>query len=299
MRNGLRVAAATALCAATVGVAAAAESTVHVPKLVGKPRTHAEALLAERGLRYKQVAPSARYELPAGVDGTGDALTVVPEGQTPDRIVTGQDLPPGTPRLPGDRVEFSTSPLPAGNDRGPYPVELARTSLAGDGRSLTVRLANTPFSDACRPLDHVDVAPRKRYVLVTPYVNLTDDGGECVRRRRTVSLELGQAAAGRPFVERVPTPPRDNLFDVRARPWTRARLESGGRYAVVYFWGGLGCDVLSHATVTPRGEHRAALTLFSGNASKSGVCPAVAVYYMTLVRIPDALVGRRVVDGGR
>jgi hypothetical protein len=268
-----------------------------VPNLVGKPRTEAETLLAQQQLRYKPRRPSSRYELPQGVLGLGDTLTVVPEEQAPDRLVTGQDRPPGTFAGSGSRVEFSTSPHPPGKNRRPAAIEIARTSLASDGRSLAVGLAPSLFVDSCRPLDHVDIAPRDRFVLVTPYVNVTDEAGSCVRRTRTVSLALRRATGGRPVVERVPVPPRDGLFHVRSVRWERVRLESAGRYAVAYFRPADGCYTYSHATVKPRGQ-RAALTIYAGTTSE-GTClgPVFVPRYLVLVRIPDSLVGRPIVDG--
>jgi hypothetical protein len=283
--------AAAALTAASVAIAASG-----APNLVGKPRTQAEALLAEQGLRYKPRRPSSRYELPKGVLGIGDALTVVPEEQSPDRLVTGQDTPPGT-GVPGAPVFFSTSPRPPGSNRRPVQIEIARTSLASDDRSLVVGLASAKWADSCRPLDHVDVAPRDRFVLVTPYVNVTDEAGPCVQRRRTVSLVLHRNAGGKPIVERRPLPPRDNLFHVASTPWERVRLESAGRYAVVYFSPPSGCHTYSHATVTPRGQ-KAVLTIYSGTSGENpSFCAIVTWRNLVLVRIPDSLVGRPIVDG--
>jgi hypothetical protein len=297
MRTGPRIAALTLLSAVTVGAAAAQPPSAVVPNLVGTKRTQAETLLAQRKLRYKPARPSSRYELPAGATGTGDALAVVPEEQSPDRVVTGQDVPPGTPRWPGDRVEFSTSPLPAGSHRTPFPIELAATKVDTGGRALTVGLAPGEWADSCRPLDHVDVAPRARYLLLTPYVNVTDEAGPCASRARSVSLTLRRKLAGKPIVERDPQPPLDGLHHVAAVPWERVRLASLGHYAVTYFRGPDGCAVYSHATVTPRGS-QAALTVFTGTTSESpNFCPLGRPRQLVLVRIPDMLVGRPLVDG--
>jgi hypothetical protein len=294
------VLAGVLVAAVAAGGAAGADNWVRVPKLEGKSRTHAEGLLQQRGLRYKRRAPSARYELPAGVDGTGDELSVVPEDEAPNRTVTGQEVDPGTRRPRGSVVQFSTSPLPSGHDRTPWATELESTTTGPGQHAITVSLARDGYSSSCRPLDHVDVAPRRHWILVMPFVNLTDGGGPCVTRRRTVSLDLGTGPGGKPILEDNPTPPRHNLFDVAASRWERVRLEADGRYAVVYFWGGLGCNIYSHAKVRPKGE-KAALTLYDGNPRKGHdvVCPAVAVRYMALVRIPHALIGRPIVDGAK
>jgi hypothetical protein len=292
----LTVAAAVALAAVSV---AAAETGPTVPNLIGKPRRQAEALLAQRNLLYKPRRPSSRYELPQGALGVGDALTVVPEEQSPDRLVTGQDLPPGTFARTGEQVDFSTSPRPPGSNRRPVPIEIARTSLGSDGRSLTVGLATGQLADSCRPLDHVDVAPRPEYVLVTPYVNVTDEAGACVRRARTTTMVLRRKTGGKPIVERAPVPSRDNLFHVASVPWNRVRLESAGRYAVAYFQSRDGCGVYSHATVTPRGQD-AALTIYDGTSSENpSFCPIGSPRYLVLVPIPQTLVGRAIVDGSK
>ena len=298
VRTGPRLAfALLTAAAATAGVAAAEPASITVPNLAGKPRTQAEALLTDRRLLYKPRRPSSRYELPAGVLGVGNALTVLPEEQTPDRLVTGQDTPAGIKTWPGRKVEFATNPRPAGDNRMPLPIELAQASLAADGRSLTIGLADGPYADACRPLDHVDVAPRTSFEIVRPFVNVTDGAGACVRRTRTVSLELRRKVSPRPIVEREPDAPRDGLYHVESVPWERARVDPGGRHAVVYFWGNSGCSVYSHATVEPRGD-KAAITTFVGTATENPVfCPLLSRRFIVLAAIPPELAGRKVVDG--
>src|SRR5918911_1505478 len=97
------------------------------------------------------------------------------------------------PNLVGTKRTQAETPLPPRKLRHkpprPHPrYELAATKVDTGGRALTVGLAPGEWADSCRPLDHVDVAPRARYLLLTPYVNVTDEAGPCASRARSVAL---------------------------------------------------------------------------------------------------------------
>ena len=171
---------------------------VRVPRLVGLGRGEAFGRLRAAGLRPSTYAGARRYE--PNRDGLARRVTLVPAGLAGPRRVTVQGLRPWVPV--GSPVAFGTQPAP-----GRY--RFVRGLFGGDiewVRSMTARgrrLALELIGGDCDPIDHVDVAMRRRWVLLVPYVI---GGRGCGRRDfvRRAELRLPESLAGRP----VPSGPR-------------------------------------------------------------------------------------------
>ena len=267
---------------------------VLVPRLVGRTRGEALARLREAGLRPAIYSGAIRYE-PRG-SGLERRLTLSRAALAGPRRVTIQDGFPSRVRLPwASPVVFGTQPAP-GRYRflsalGGGELERLRSVEAGPGgHKLVLGL----IRGACDPLDHVDVALRERWVLLMPFVIA---GRSCGRRnRQSAELRLPEPLAGRPVVERAPNEPDPSLVNQHPAPFDAVRPSPDGRTAVVFYTYGV-CESLAGSRVA---EHRRTVevTLLQGNHGSGQVCPAIALFGLTLVRLPSPLGTRRIVDGG-
>jgi hypothetical protein len=267
---------------------------VLVPKLVGLTARRASARLRRAGLRPAAHRGGIRYE-PAG-DGLGRSLELEPGHASGPRRVTLQDGFPTRTRLAwGSPVAFGTQPAP-GRYRfiralgGGEPERLDSVAVGRDGRRLTLGVTG----GECDPLDHVDVAPRKRWVLLVPFVI---GGRACSRRdyERHAELRLPERLAGRPVLERPPDVPDSSLVNQHATAFDAARPSPDGRTVVVFYTYG-GCDSLAGIRVAER-PGAVEITLLQGDSGSGLACAEIARAGLALVRLPSPLGGGRIVDG--
>ena len=282
------IAAAAAALLASVALAGG-DRVRRAPDIEGKKRTEAERILRRHGLRWKPRAPSARLEPPAGADPRAKRVPVVHERLVPDRRVTNQDPAPGGDVEPGDEVWFGTSPLPPGRGKFTYPDHLTGDRVRGRRIVLVTKRIG------CTPLDHVDVAPRRRWLIATPFFTSTNSYSDsCRNRRRSITFELDRRVGRKPVIEGPPARPRRRLHRVEGGGWDRVRLTGRGRWAAVYFTTGA-CSRYAGARFRRRGR-AAELTILRGDPHRGeGLCILIAYRELTLVRIPDDLVGRPIV----
>lgn len=278
-----------------VGAGECEDPQVLVPRVVGRGRGEAAARLRRAGLRPATYSGAIRYE-PVG-SGLRRRLKLVRASLAEPRTVTIQDGFPSRIRLPwGSPVAFGTQPAPGRFRfvRGLSGGDIERLHSVRVGRRdrhLTLGLTG----GACDPLDHVDVAVRARWVLLMPFVI---GGRGCERRvRQSAELRLPEPLGGRPVLEGPPDQPNPSLVNQRPTPFDAARASRDGRSVVVFYTYG-GCESLAGSRVTERDE-TVELTLLQGNPGSGQVCPAIAHFGLTLVRLPSPLGTREIVDGAR
>jgi hypothetical protein len=277
-----------------VGGGKCEEPRVLVPRVAGLTRGQATARLRQAGLRSAIWRGAVRYE-PVG-SGLDLRLKLVRGFLAGPRRVTIQHGFPSRIRLPwGSPVVFGTQPAPGrfrflrGLTRG--AAEGLRSVVAGPGgRDLTLWVTGR----SCDPLDHVDIALRKRWVLLTPVVI----GGTSCRggnRRRRAELRLPEPLGGRPVLERPPDTPNPSLVNQHPTPFDAARPSPDGRSVVVFYTYG-GCNSLAGSRVT-EGRETVEITLLQGDTGSAQFCPAIAYFGLAVVELPSPLGGRRIVDG--
>jgi hypothetical protein len=272
---------------------------VLVPRLLGLTRSEAIRRLRDVELRPAAYSGALRYE-PAGY-GFDRRIRLVRAHDAGQRKVTIQDGFPARVRLPaGSSVGFGTQPAPGpfrfllpfsgGESRG-----LESVSASRGGRRLTLGLDTA--SGGCGPLDHVDVALREKWVLLTPFAIAGEEGRTCRgrARHRRAELRLPAPLRGRPVLERPPNIPNPSLAHQYPTRFDAARASPNGRSVVVYYTYGA-CAPLAGSRVAERREE-VEITLLLGDDGRGLPCAEIAYFGLTLVRLPSPLGDRRIVDG--
>jgi hypothetical protein len=254
---------------------------VRVPRLVGLKLGVAEHRLHGRGLT-SDTAGGRRYA-PASPPGAfQDHVAVVPSTGA-DRRVVGQDVPAGLRVAAGSTVGLTTVRAP-GDPQAALPALVHAFALGRDGRALTVRFRDLPAR--CRPIDHVELVTRARWIFVQLLVVAADSPG-CDRLSsvsRSVRLELPSSLMGRPILTQQPTFPRTDLIAPSVAPWSGGYLSPDHRTAVITFLYGA-CDVLARVDATVAGGV-AHVTLYEGATQTFFPCIAIGYFGETFVRLP-------------
>ncbi|MGO9972662.1 MAG: PASTA domain-containing protein [Solirubrobacteraceae bacterium] len=263
---------------------------VRVPQLVGLTLGAAERHLRELGL---DAAPpdAPRYEPASSPDAyQNDVVAVRSDGA--DLRVVGQDLAPGTQVAVGSWVGLSTVRAP-GPPQNTFAESVGAFALARDDRTLTIRFRELPAR--CRPLDHVDVVPHSRWVIVRVIIILADSPAcqQSPELWRSVRLVLPSRLAGRPLLNSEPVFPDPQVIASSPVPWS-GYLSPDHRTAVINFLYGA-CEVLAgiKATVTNGIAH---ITIYEGATQTFLPCVAIGLFGETYVRLPRAA---QTLAGGR
>ena len=93
--------------------------------------------------------------------------------------------------------------------------------------------------------------------------------------------------------------PQPGQADLRAIPWTRAKVLDDGMAVKVFWWSGVEpCNVLDHVTVD-YADDAVAITLFEGHTEmdEDVACIELALKKATIVELDELLGERKVVDG--
>jgi hypothetical protein len=93
--------------------------------------------------------------------------------------------------------------------------------------------------------------------------------------------------------------PQPGQVDLRAIPWTRAKVLDDGMAVKVFWWSGVEpCNVLDHVTVEYSDE-AVGITLFEGHTEtdEDVACIELALKKATIVELDELLGTRKVVDG--
>lgn len=93
--------------------------------------------------------------------------------------------------------------------------------------------------------------------------------------------------------------PQPGQVDLRAIPWTGAKVLDDGMAVKVFWWSGVEpCNVLDHVTVE-YSDQAVAITLFEGHTEtdEDVACIELALKKATIVELDELLGNRKVVDG--
>ena len=95
--------------------------------------------------------------------------------------------------------------------------------------------------------------------------------------------------------------PRSGMADLRQVAWERARQTSSGRALRVTYWSGVEpCNVLDHVNVD-YSSTEITVTLFEGHDPEAGdvACIEIALMKAVVVKLDQAVDGRKIVDGAK
>jgi hypothetical protein len=181
----------------------------------------------------------------------------------------------------GSRVGLTTVRAP-GEPQYAAPVPARAFALSRDGRTLTVRFSELPAR--CRPIDHVDLVARPRWIIVQVMVVVAEsprcDASSSVPR--SVQLELPSPLRGRPILTQQPVFPRTDVIAPFPISWG-GYLSPDHRTAVIGFVYGV-CGVLAgvEATVTGGVAH---VTVYEGATQTFLPCIDIGFSGETYVRL--------------
>ncbi len=136
----------------------------------------------------------------------------------------------------------------AGPPQNTFAESVGAFVLGRDDRTLTIRFRELPAR--CRPLDHVDVVPHARWVVVRVIIILADPPAcqQSPEVWRSVRLVLPSRLAGRPLLNSEPVFPGTQVIAPSPVPWS-GYLSPDHRTAVINFLLGA-CEVLAGTRAT-------------------------------------------------
>lgn len=269
---------------------------VRLPRVVGLTLAAATGRLRARGLR---VAPGGdvRYAAVPPFSPYSNRVTVVPSSGAGLHVV-GEEAPAVGQVPVGSEIDLITVRAPGGQ-QALIGESIAQFKLSSDQRTVTFAFESQPAS--CRPLDHVDVIARKRWVIADIALSATTDNCQQLPLvRRTVKLQLPSRLNGRPILPYAPAFARHDLLDVHAFHWNSrdcsqpcGYLAAGGRIAIINYTDGV-CAKLASVNATVR-NRTARITLYEGDTQTFFPCADVGYSEVTIIHLPRP--ATRIVDG--